>query len=190
MEPDDLAVPNQALVTREAVGIFDDEPSMQAAIDELLTAGFGRCELSFGGAQTGAEASLSARQLADDPNAHRTNQFSPEVLGDAEGSLIGGFAVIPVLGASWAAGAAGAGLIATAGVAIASGGAGALIGLGVAYAVARRRRQGLATQSAHGGLLLWIRTRTVEMEERAQAIMRRHAAHDVHSHDLLPLTSP
>lgn len=89
------------LVMHEAVGIFDNEVSMQAAIDDLLTAGFGRCELSFAGKQDGTQADETAVVLDDDPRTARTNQFSPEVLGDAEGSLTGGFALIPVLGASW-----------------------------------------------------------------------------------------
>ena len=176
-----------ALHEREAVGIFDDEADMQAAIDDLLTAGFGRCELSFGGHQDGPQAKETAAQLADDPSAHRTNQFSPEVLGDAEGSLIGGFAIVPVLSTSWAAAAAGAGIVATAGLAVASGGVGAIVGLGLAMALARRRHRGLEAQEEHGGLLVWIRTRTPELEQRAKAILDRHAAHSVHSHDLLPL---
>lgn len=174
------------LVMHEAVGIFDDEAAMQAAVDALLMAGFGRCELSFLSKQDGAQASETAAVLADDPKAVRTNQFSPEVLGDVEGSLVSGFALVPVLGASWAAAAAGAGLVATAGLAAASGGVGAVIGLGVAALVARRRRQGLATQVEHGGLLLWVRTRTTVMEESAKEILTRHAAHDVHSRELLP----
>ncbi len=171
----------------EAVGIFDDEASMQAAVDALLVAGFGRCELSFAGKQDAAHADETALALADDPKAVRTNQFSPEVLGDVEGSLIGGFALVPALGASWAAAAAGAGIAATTGLAIASGGVGAVIGLGLAALVARRRQNGLATEIDHGGLLLWVRTRTLAMEDNAKEILTRHAAHDVHSRQLLPL---
>lgn len=64
-------------ILHEAVGIFDTEPAMMAAVDELLTAGFGRCELSFGGRQEGTQADETAVELADDPDATRTNQFSP-----------------------------------------------------------------------------------------------------------------
>ncbi|MGQ0681874.1 MAG: hypothetical protein ACT4OC_05810, partial [Bradyrhizobium sp.] len=39
---------------------------------------------------------------------------------------------------------------------------------------------------AHGGILLWVRTRNMEHERKALDILRRHSAHDVHSHELPP----
>ena len=87
---------------REAVGIFARQQDLQAAIDDLLTSGFARCELSLRGTETEATAGRTPEALADDPAAPRTDHFCTEALGDAEGSLIGGFAVLPALGAAWA----------------------------------------------------------------------------------------
>jgi len=85
---------------REAVGIFASQQDLQAAIDDLLTSGFARCELSLRGAETDATAGQAPEALADDPVTPRIDHFCTEALGDAEGSLIGGFAVLPALGAA------------------------------------------------------------------------------------------
>ncbi len=82
---------------REAVGIFASQQDLQAAIDDLLTSGFARCELSLRGAETDATAGRAPEALANDPATPRTDHFCTEALGDAEGSLIGGFAVLPAL---------------------------------------------------------------------------------------------
>lgn len=178
---------SEATLMREAVGIFDDYEAVQAAVDDLLLSGFARCELSLAGPQTGPQASEAPEQLADDPQAQRTDHFCTEALGDAEGSLISGFAVVPALGTAWAGAAIGVGALATTGLAVATGGTGAVLGAALAFLMARRRRQGFDAQAEHGGLLLWVRTRSAELEQRAEEILTRHAAHHVHSHALPPL---
>jgi len=90
--------------------IFASQQDLQAAINDLLTSGFARCELSLRGAETDATAGRAPEALADDPATPRTDHFCTEVLGDAEGSLIGGSAVLPALGVAWAGAAAGAGV--------------------------------------------------------------------------------
>lgn len=172
---------------RETVGIFDTYEALETAVDALLLAGFARCELSLAGSQTGAQASESAELLADDPAARRTGHFCTEALGDAQGSLIGGFAIVPVLGSAWVAAATGAGVLATTGLVAATGGAGALIGVAPAALIARQREQGFNHQAEHGGLLLWVGVRSAEQEARAVAILEEHAAHNVHSHYMRPL---
>ena len=42
----------------------------------------------------------------------------------------------------------------------------------------------LTQHLAHGGLLLWVRTRDAEREKTALEILRRHSAEDVHLHEL------
>lgn len=98
-------------------------------------------------------------QLSDDPAAVRVGECAPEVFGDAKGSLIGGFAIVPATGAGWAAAAAALGAAATAGLAVASGGTGLLIGLGAIALVARHHKAG----TKHRAQLIWVRTRTMEM---------------------------
>lgn len=171
---------------REAVGIFRSEQELQDAIDDLLTHGFARCELSLRGAgdatMDAAAASRPPEALADDPAAPRTDHFCTEALGNAEGSLIGGFAILPAFGAAWAAGAAGAGMLAIGGLTVISGGAGAVVGAALAALLARHHAANLTDQLAEGGLLLWVRTRSPELEQRALGILARHAGTHVHSH--------
>ncbi|MEE3504162.1 hypothetical protein [Acidiphilium acidophilum] len=114
-------VMHDASAAREAVGIFDDQVSFQAAIDDLLTAGFARCELSVLKQHDASGPSEPAEAAADDPRAPRTDFFCVEAQGDAEGALVAGFAMIPAMGAAAATAATGATIVATAGVTIASG---------------------------------------------------------------------
>lgn len=169
---------------REAVGIFARQQDLQAAIDDLLTSGFARCELSLRGTETEATAGRTPEALADDPAAPRTDHFCTEALGDAEGSLIGGFAVLPALGAAWAGAAAGAGFLVVGALTAVSGGAGAVVGTALAVMLARHHAAGLTGQVAKDGLLMWVRTRSPELEARALRILSSHAATHVHSHSL------
>jgi len=168
----------------ELVGIFPDYQSLQQAIDDLLLAGFARCELSLSAPQMGKQAGEPIVKLADDPKARRVDHFCSEALGDAEGSLVGGFALIPALAGAWGAGAAGVGLAATAGIAVASGGTGALVGLALAYLLSRKWHAEHERQVQDGGMLLWVGLRSPNQQTAAVQILKRHGAHHVHSHDV------
>ena len=170
---------------REVVGIFPDYASLEAAIDELELSGFARCELSLAARQDGAQAEESVIKLADDPHARRTDHFCTEALGGAAGALIGGFAVVPAMGTAMAVTGAGMGLAAAIGVVALTGGTGALIGAAAAYIVSRKWHAGHNQQAAKGGLLLWVGIRSAPEEDKALCILKRYAAHHVHSHELL-----
>lgn len=165
---------------REAVGIFDGNADLLAAIDEPLLSGFARCELNLLGTDEAATAGRSVEALAGDPAAPRTDHFCVEALGDAEGSLISGLAIVPAFGAAWA----GAGALAVGGFVVVGGGGGALVGVALAALLARHHSGPLAAQVEDGGLLPWVRTRSPELEQRALGIVARPAAHHVHAHEL------
>jgi hypothetical protein len=79
---------------KEAVAVFDSADAMQEAIDELLSSGFDRAELSLLASEESVEEKLGhiyrrAETLEDDPNVPRTMYVSPESVGDAQGALIG-----------------------------------------------------------------------------------------------------
>ena len=80
--------------------------------------------------------------------------------------------------------ATGGSLIGAAVAAALGGGAGGLMGSALAGLVGDRHAMGLQEQLDHGGLLLWVRTRDQEHEARAEDILRKHGAIDVHIHDL------
>ena len=79
---------------REAVGIFSNEDDLQAAIDELLSSGFHRAELSLLAGQDVVNEKLRGRYtnatvIADDVTVPRTAYVSPEAIGEAQGGVVG-----------------------------------------------------------------------------------------------------
>ncbi len=124
------------------------------------------------------------RGTAPDPGFQADVATSSEALGNAECSLVGGFAILPAFGGAWAAAAARATTLAATGVALGTGCVGAVLGAALAVLLARRRAAHQTGQTAEGGQLLWVRTRSPELERKALDILSRHAAHHVHAHDL------
>ncbi len=180
-------MPNEAATdfSREAVGVFETADSLQAAIDELLSSGFNRAEISLLAGEDAVQEKLghiyeAAAAAEDDPDAPRTAYVSPESIGDAEGGIIGILTYIP---ATLTAGAivASGGTLAAAAAAIA-GGAGAMIGVLLAAGIGESHAKFLRDQMERGGLLLWVLTPTAEKESRAKAVLTKHSAHDVHVH--------
>jgi len=176
-------------VVREAVGVFHSADDLQAAIDELLTSGFDRADLSLLAGQEAVDRKLGppyrkVAELEDDRRVPRAAYVSVESLGDAKGGLIGGLGYV---GAVTAAGAivASGGTIAGAilGAAVA-GWAGGMVGSALARWVGHRQAVRLQEQLDHGGLLLWVQVRDAEHEARAVRILNDHAAADVHVHGL------
>jgi hypothetical protein len=171
----------------EAVGIFGSAYDLQAAIDELLSSGFHRAELSLLASENALNEKLAGgfvdlRAVADDPAISRTAYLSPEAIGDAQGGIVGG---LVYAGATAAAGAiviSGGAILAAMVAATLVGGAGGIVGALLAKWLGDKQAQYLRTQVAHGGLLLWVRTRDAKAEDRAVNILKRHSSRDVHVH--------
>ena len=172
-----MSVEQEAYTIREAVGVFNHPEDLQGAIDELLSSGFDRAELSLLASEHVVEQKLGHRYekvslLADDPTIPRAAYVSSEAIGGAEGGLIGGLMYV---GAAATAGAivASGGTLATAIAATAlAGGAGGLIGSILAKWVGDHHAGYLQEQMNHGGLLLWVRTWAAEDEKRAVGILK------------------
>ena len=172
---------------REVVGIFHDAEALQAAIDELLSSGVDRAELSLLAGEHAVEKSLGHKyrkidDLADDPVIPRAAYVSTEALGWAEGGLIAGLLYV---GAALAAGAvvvSGGALAAAIAAAAVAGGGGALIGSVLARWVGHHHAHYLEEQLERGGLLLWVRAWNADDEATASRILRNHAGDNVHIH--------
>jgi hypothetical protein len=175
----------------EAVGIFHRSEELQAAIDELLSSDFHRSELSLLAGALTVEEKLGhlykgVSPLADDPAVPRSAYVSPEAIGDAEGGLIGGLVYV---GAAVAAGvvvASGGSLAAIITAVVLAGGTGGLLGSVLATWLGDYHARYLQEQVERGGLLLWVRTRTIADEKRALGILKKHSAGEVHVHRLPP----
>lgn len=172
---------------REAVGIFDDRETFEAAVDELLSSGFDRAELSLLASENAVEEKLGhmyekVEELEDDAEIPRAAYVERESVGDAEGGLIGGMGYVGAVigaGAAVVSGGTFAGAVAAACL---SGGAGGLIGSALAKMIDHRHADRLQAQLDRGGLLLWVHARDPEHERRATEILAKHSAHDVHVH--------
>lgn len=173
----------------EAVGVFHDAAALQDAIDELLSSGFDRAELSLLAGEEAVENKLGhayrkVAELEDDDSVPRTAYVSTESVGDAEGGLVGTLMYVGALAAAGATVASGGTLAAAIVGAAAAGGTGGLIGATLARLLGEHHSRYLQEKLDHGGLLLWIRTRDAAHEKRAVAILAKHSAHDVHTHAL------
>ncbi len=183
-----MPVEQDTCAISEAVGIFHRSEDLQAAIDELLSSGFHRSELSLLAGALAVEAKLGqfeqVKPLADDPAVPRSAYVSPEAIGDAEGGLIGGLVYV---GAAVAAGivvASGGSLAAIITAVVLVGGTGGLLGSVLATWLGTNHAHYLQEQIDRGGLLLWVRTRSIHDESRAVDILKKHSGGEVHVHRL------
>lgn len=181
----------ETTTVREAVGVFDDAETLEAAIDELRRSGFDRAEISLLAGEHAVAEKLGhlydkVEAVEDEPRAPRTAFVSSAALGDAEGALIGALTYVGAVAAAGAVVASGGTAMAAVIAATVAGDTGGLIGALLAHLLGRRHAETLQRQLDRGGLLLWVHVRDPEHERRAVAILGRHSAHDVHVHELRP----
>jgi outer membrane lipoprotein SlyB len=174
---------------REAVGVFHKVEDLQAAIDELLSSGFDRAELSLLASEHAVDEKLggvSSRNVdfEDDPSVPRGVYVSPEAIGAAEGGLVGGLAYVGSVATAGIIALAGGPLTAIILGAVVVGAAGGLLGTGLAELVGHRRAAYFQEQLDRGGLLLWVRTWDKPREKRAVEILAHHSGRDVHVHSV------
>jgi hypothetical protein len=174
---------------REAVAVFDTADQLQGAIDELLSSGFDRAELSLLASEHAVTDKLGhiyrrVEDLEDDPGVPRRAYVSTESVGDAQGAVIGGLMYVTAGILMGPVAFAGGSLAAIAAAAAAGLGAGGLIGASLAGLIGQQRAQQLDEQLGHGGLLLWVRVWDPTHEARAVDILSRHSARDVHVHEV------
>lgn len=181
------STPHGAIQAPEAVGVFDSFEALQAAMYDLLMAGFSRHDISMLGATETFEEKLGKRywrsaDLEDDPAAPRAAFVSEEAIGEYEGAVAGGFfflgSVIAMLAMLTPASTLAASV-----AAVAIGGMpGAAIGTLLARRIGRHHRDYYAEQIRHGGILLWVRVLDREKERLAVEILKGHSGRDVHVH--------
>ncbi len=177
----------------EAVAVFHDAQAFQAAIDELLTAGFDHAELSVLASERAIKDKLGhdyrlTAELEDDPDVPKVDFVPDESVGDAQGGIIAVAAYFPAVIGSLAVAASGGTLLGAIAVAAVAGGAGATVGAVLAKIIGNAHAKHIDEHLSHGGLLLWVRTHDAEHEEKALALLRRHSGDDVHLHTMAPPT--
>ncbi|MDB2414221.1 hypothetical protein N9W34_00440 [Rickettsiales bacterium] len=174
---------------REAVAVFNDADSLQAALDDLQTYGFERRHFSVL-----ADAKTIKKKFGhiykhvekeeDDPKAPRTIFVPLESIGEGEGALTGFPLYVVATTATAMVVASGGTLLAAITAAIAAGAVGASFGGLYAWMLGQHHADYIKEQIEHGGLLLWVQTDGVIREKWALKILKKHSAHDVHIHDI------
>lgn len=173
----------------EMVGVFGDATSLQDAIDELLTSGFDRAEVSLLASEDAVVEKLGHKykkveEIEDNADAPRAEYVDAESVGEAKGALMGGLFYIGAFATAGAILASGGTLATILAGAAAVGGGGALIGAVLGELIDEHHANYLQQQLDHGGLLLWVRTRDYAREKAAREILTRHSGRDVHAHAL------
>jgi hypothetical protein len=179
---------NKSDNVREAVAVFDSVEALQAAMDELLSSGFHRAQLSLLASEDQIRTKLGSQyhkveDLQDHPNVPRAAYVSTEAIGDGQGAIIGSLAYVGAGVLMGPVAAVGGTLAAIATAASVGGGAGALLGTWLARVLGEHHAQRTEEHLARGGLLLWVRILETEEEERALRVLRTHAGKNVHLHD-------
>lgn len=184
----DTQGPPQGMI-REAVAVFHDQVTFQAAADDLMNSGFDRSELSLLASHKTVEEKLGnfydkITDLEDDPNVPRVAYSGRDSLTEGRTAIVGGLAYIGAVAAVGAIVASGGTLAAAVAGAVLAGGSGGLLGTFGARWLGRDRAKEIQAQIDKGGLLLWVRVRDKEHEQRALDILNSHSADDVHVHEL------
>src|SRR5215212_1777360 len=158
---------------RTVVGVFDDRVDAEPALHDLTASGFEPSQISVVIFQ-------SPQPEVEETHAFHVDEttgiLAGGALGGLAGWLIGATAVaVPGLGALLAAGALVA-AVGGAGIGAAAGGLiGHLIDAGLSHEEARYYHE-----RVHGGSAL-VTVRDAARAEQADAILRRHGAHDYHT---------
>jgi hypothetical protein len=179
---------------REVVGVFRDEGSLEAAIDDLLECGFDRADISLLASEDAVVEKLGRRyrrinELEDDLSVPRVAYAAKEDYGAVEGGFIGGLVYVGAIAGAGAVLAAGGAVAAALAAAALAGGTGGRMGLALARWVEGKRAQRLQEQLEKGGLLLWVHVRDSQREECALRVLKEAGGEDVHAHDVAAMTA-
>jgi hypothetical protein len=187
---------------REVAGVFRSRDALDAAVDALLLAGFDRADIDLMAGLDAVREKLGGvyvpvEELPDVPHVPRRAFIARE---DIAVPLAGVAGILTFVGATAAAlgVVASGGALALAAAAAAAGGvAGGGLGALIAHSLGRKQAEELEAQMAAGGLVLWVRVRSPDREEKAQQILLSHGAEAVRVHEIdiekrledLPLSS-
>ena len=185
--PSDMVI--EWVKVREVAGVFRSPDALDAAADALLRAGFDRADIDLMAHSDTIREKLGgvyapAEELADVPDVPRRAFVAHEDVATTTALVAGALSYI-------GAAAAALGIVASGGtlaLALAAAAAGGVAGGGVAALISRvlgaERAGELETLMAVGGLVLWVRIRTPEQEEKAQRILLEHGAEAVRVHEI------
>ena len=144
-------------IMTEAVAVFHDVESFEAAIDNLLAAGFDHADINVLAHEDTIASKLgpthkSTAEFEDDPEVPRIGYIPNETIGNAEGAVIGAGVYVPAMFGGLAVAASGGTLLGVFVAAAVAGGAGGLIAAALARYIGHEHAKHLDQHLHHGGL--------------------------------------
>jgi hypothetical protein len=180
----------ETIRVREVVGTVTTREALDELVTALMWAGFDRSDIDLLASREAVMRKLHAIYadpipVAQDPDAPRRELIRPDDEVTSSALIFGTLITIGTLGATLPIVASG-GAAATAVVAALAGG---IAGAGVAKTIkdqliSPKDAMELEDDLRSGGLVVLIRVRNREMEERAQDAMVRCGAQHVHVHEI------
>ena len=157
---------NETPASSEAVGLFADRDSFEAAIKALLDAGFDHADLSVLSSHESIDAAGKPGKTWQDVATALVGELKFEVPLVASGAvfMVGGPIAATV-----------AGLIGAAGVGIAAKEV-------IEGVTSSPHTEDFARSLAAGSVILWVRTSDAEKQDAALAILRETGGQNIHMH--------
>jgi hypothetical protein len=175
---------------REVAAIFHSRGALDAAIDALLLSGFDRADIDIIADRDEVQRAIgpvhvAPEELADVSRVPRRPVTEPE-------DIAGTVAVVAGVVAFLAAGASvfavmdsgGSAMTAAAAALLAAAVAGGIAGVLTHRRLVPEKSQSLEPQMAALGLILWVRVRSPEREEKAQQILHERGGRAIRVHEI------
>jgi len=186
MNPSDSVLERRRV--REVTGIFHSRERVDSAANDLLLAGFDRGDIDILGSLTEIPKRLGAAYVAPEELAH-VNRAPRQPFFDRDDLTVLNIVVASLVGAGCGLATA-FWMLQSGRTEAASAIVGVLVGLftaALAFLITARVSRGdesLSSIAAHRGLILWVRIRSPEQEDKAQEILLRHGAKAVSVHEI------
>ncbi len=169
---------------REAIGVFQDQPSLGAAVDDPLMSGFDRSEISVPVGRRPVARKFGAAADHAAARAYRPEAPSAALIGNdarsrAQAAIVSGLGYSGAMAAAAVISSGGTVTAAATGAGIA-GILGGLVGGAIALTLGRRHAENVRQQSACERLRLWVQTVDCDRETPACPILKRQWAREVH----------
>lgn len=181
--------PIERTKVREVAGVFRSRDALEAAVAELQQQGFDRSEIDLMGGADAVRQKLGgiyapAEELADMPGTPRQAFTGRDDAGTTTATVIGTLSSIGALAGVLAVVASGGALAVAVAAAAAGGVAGGGLGTMITKLLGREQAEQLKALLEAGGLVLWVRVRSADLEQKAQEILRRHGGEAVRVHEI------
>lgn len=185
--PSDTVI--ERVKVREVAGVFRSPDALDAAADALLRAGFDRADIDLMAHPDTIREKLGgvyapAEELADVPDVPRHAFVAHEDVATTTALVAGTLSYIGAAAAALGVVASGGTLALALAAAAAGGAAGGGVGALISRVLGAERARDLETLMAAGGLVLWVRVRTSDQEDKAQRTLREHGAEAVRVHEI------